>query len=135
MAVLNANMASFQLTANEIGPYLDTITFTRNNDVVDVTTFGNTGHKYTATLTDGGISIAGVWDKTATVGSYTVLVALVGDLDGAAFIYGPEGSTSGKIKYSGTAILESYAESAPVADIVRVTASFKISGAVTVGTF
>lgn len=135
MAVLNANNASFQITANEIGPYCNSIEFTRQNDVVDVTTFGNTGHKYTATLTDGGINIAGVWDKTATVGSYTVLSAQVGDLDGAAFIYGPEGSATGKVKYSGTAILDTYAESAPVADVVRFTATFKISGAVTIATF
>lgn len=135
MAIVNANLASFQVVTNEIGPYCDSITFTRQNDTPDVTTFGNTGHKYTATLTDGSIALAGVWDKTATVGSYTVLSVLVGDLDGAAFIYGPEGSATGKVKYSGTMILESYAESAAVADVVRFTATAKISGAVTIGAF
>lgn len=135
MAVLNANNASFQIATNEIGPYCNSITFSRQNDVVDVSTFGNTGHKYTATLTDGAIDIAGVWDKTAVVGSYTVLSAQVGALTGAAFIYGPEGSATGKVKYSGTIIMDTYAESAPVADVVRFTATFKISGAVTIATF
>lgn len=127
--------ASISLGANDISPYCSGITFERDNDTHDITTYGNTAHKYLAGLVDGKMTVTGFWDKTATVGSDTVISPLVGDSDGVAFIYGPEGTTTGNVKYSGTVILESYSQSAPVAEMVTFTAQFKLSGTVTVGTF
>jgi hypothetical protein len=126
---------SFQIAAHEIGPYTTSVTFEADNDIHDITAFGATNHRYLAGLIDGKITVNGFWDKTAVVGSYTVIYALVGSSAGAAFIYGPEGSTTGKVKQSGTVILESYSESAPVADMVTFTATFRIDGPVTTGTF
>ena len=127
--------AHFEVATNDISPYCSNISVKRSNDTPDTTTFGATGHTYLATLTDGDITISGLWDKTATVGSQTVFSALVGDSDGAAFIWGPEGNASGKVKYSGTLILSDYTESAEVAGLVLFSVSAKISGAVTTGTF
>jgi hypothetical protein len=126
---------SLSIGANDISVYVTSVTFEQDNDIHDITTFGATNHRYLAGLIDGKLTVNGFWDKTATVGSYTVIHPLVGDSDGAAFIYGPEGTASGKVKQSGTIILESYSESAPVADMVTFTASFRIDGAVTTGTF
>lgn len=126
---------SFQISAHEIGPYVTAVTFEADNDIHDITTFGATNHRYLAGLIDGKVTISGFWDKTAVVGSYTTIYALVGVAAGAACIYGPEGSTTGKVKQSFTAVLESYAESAPVADMVTFKADFRIDGAVTSSTF
>lgn len=134
MAVQGFN-GHFELTAHDMSPYLDTITFQRGNDVIDITTFGQTAHVFAAALMNGKITLAGLWDVTAVVGSQTLLSPLVGNLVGTTFIYGPAGSTTGKVKYSGTIILDDYTESVPVADIVKFTASLQISGAVTVGVF
>lgn len=135
MATTHGRLAQITLNALDISTNTNSITFERDNDTHDTTTFGATSHTYIAGLIDGKMTLAGFWDKTASTGSQKVFTALVGDSDGAAFVYGPEGSTTGNVKYSGTIILESYTESAPVADVITFTASLKISGAVTVGTY
>ncbi len=123
-------------TLRDISPYLNTIDFPRSNDTHDNTTYGAEGHTFQTGLTNGTISIAGFWDKTATVGSTTVLDSLL-DLDTPTlgFEYGPEGNASGKVKYSGECILQDYNVSSPVADLVTFTATLQISGTVTKGTF
>lgn len=135
MATTFGKGSHFAIADNDISPYLTSVSVERDNDVLDITCFGASGHKYAAALTDGKITIQGLWDKTATVGSQTVLSALVGDSDGATFEWGPEGSASGSVKYTGTLILESYTESAEVAGLVLVNAQARITGAVTTGTF
>jgi hypothetical protein len=122
-------------TIRNLTPYLNSIDFNQSNDTHDDTTMGAEGHTYRAGLTDGTISLAGIWDKTATTGADTVLQSLVGVEITVGFEYGPEGNTAGQVKKSGECVLESYAESAPVADLVTWTASFKISGNVTKGVF
>ena len=63
------------------------------------------------------------------------LVMVLGQDATVSFEYGPEGSTSTRVKYSGECILTSYETSAGVGDVVSFTASFQISGAVTRGTW
>lgn len=126
----------FTYNTKDVSPYLTDVSFERDNDTHDVTTFGSTAHSYIAGLVDGKITLNGLWDKTTLVGTQTVFNAAIGGTAaGYAFIYGPEGSTTGNVKYSGTAVVESYSESAPVADIVKVSVTLRISGAVTTGVY
>jgi hypothetical protein len=118
-----------------VSPYLTSVQFEQDNDTHDTTTFGSTGHTFIAGLTNGKITIQGLWDKTATVGSRTVFQAKIGVATPTAFVYGPEGTTTGNVKYTGTAVVESYTESAPVADLVTVNIVLQISGAVTGGVY
>lgn len=122
-------------TLRNISPYIKTIDFNRSNDSNDTTTKGAEGHTYRPGLTDGEISIDGLWDDTASTGSQTVLSTLVGIETTVGFEYGPEGNTSTMVKYSGECILTSYVESSPVDDMVAFNATFKISGDVTIGAF
>lgn len=122
-------------TLRDISPYLDSIDPSWSNDIHDDTTFGNTGHTKRGGLTDGSISISGLWDKTTDVGSYTVLRELVGVQVPGDFVYGAEGDATGAPRESGKFVLESYNESAPVADLIRFTATLQVSGAVTLDTF
>lgn len=123
-------------TLRNIGPYLTSVTFSQANDTHDTTTLGAEAHTYITGLTDGTIQLEGFWDKTASVGASTVLDSLVGlDAITVGFEYGPEGNTSTNVKYSGECILESLDYTTPVADLVTFSATLKISGAVTKGTF
>lgn len=122
-------------TMRNLTPYLNSIDFNQENDTHDDTTMGAEGHTFRAGLTNGSITISGVWDKTAVTGANTVLQSLVGLETTVGFEYGPEGNTAGMVKKSGECVLSSYAESAPVADLVTFTASFQISGSVTAGVF
>ena len=90
---------------------------------------------YRPGLTDGEIRLTGLWDDTASTGSYTVLSSLLGIETTVGYEYGPEGNTAGMIKYSGECVLTQYDESSPVDDMVAFTATLKISGDVTAGTF
>lgn len=119
----------------DISVYTDNVDFPRSNDVHDDTTFGQTGHTFRGGLTDGQIGLGGLWDKTTDVGPGIVFPALLGHQAPEDFEYGPEGDTAGMVKRSGKYVLQDYQESSPVADLVRWTATLKISGAVTNGVF
>lgn len=122
-------------TLRNISPYLDSIDPSWSQDVHDDTTFGNTAHTKRGGLTDGSITISGLYDRTADVGVDIVLRGLIGVAVPGDFEYGPEGTTAGKPKESGKFVLESYSPSVPVADLIRFTATLQVSGAVTVGTY
>lgn len=122
-------------TLRDLSDQINNVDFNQENDSHDNTTFGQTGHTFQGGLTNGTITITGLWDKTASTGTETVLQSLVGHATPVAFEYGPEGNTAGNVKKSGECILLTYAESAPVADLVSFTATFQISGAVTKDVF
>lgn len=122
-------------TLRNITPYLKSVDFNRSNDANDTTTKGAEGKTYRPGLTDGEIRLTGLWDDTASTGSYTVLQSLLGVEITVGFEWGPEGNTTGMEKLSGECILTQYDESSPVDDMVAFTASLKISGDVTKGTF
>lgn len=122
-------------TLRNISPYLDNVDFKRAKDSHDNTTFGAESHSYAGGLKDGTISISGLWDKTADVGTHVVLTSLLGTDVPVGFEYGPEGSTSGMTKLSGNCLVTDYSTSSPVADLVKFTAELQISGDVTAGTF
>lgn len=122
-------------TLRNITPYVKNVDFNRSNDANDVTTKGAEGYTYRPGLTGGEINLTGLWDDTASTGSYTVLSSLVGIETTVGFEWGPEGNTTGMVKYSGECVLSQYDESSPVDDMVAFTATLMISGDVTVGTF
>lgn len=122
-------------TLRNITPYIKTISFSRSNDANDTTTKGAEGKTYRPGLTDGEIRLTGLWDDTASTGSQTVLSSLLGVEITVGFEYGPEGNTAGMVKYSGECMLTQYDEESPVDDLVAFSATIKISGDVTLGTF
>lgn len=123
-------------TLRDLSSNLTNIQFSRSNDTHDKTGFGSEGHTFIAGLTNGTITLEGFFDTTASTGTATVLDSLVG-LDSVAvgWEYGPEGNTTGKVKYTGECVLQSFDQTTPVADLVTFTASLQISGDVTKGTY
>lgn len=123
-------------TLRDLSSNLTSVTFARQNDTHDSTTFGATGHAFIGGLTNGTIQLQGFWDDTASTGTATVLDGLLalGSVT-VGWEYGPEGATTGDVKYSGECVLQSYDTSSPVADLVTFSATLQISGAVTKGTY
>ena len=115
--------------------YITDIDETLTQDVAETTTKGQTAKTYVQGHTDATISISGRWDNTATTGPDVVLRGLIGDVGTVSFEFGPEGNSTGDIKYSGECICTSYAISSPLADVVGFTADFQVTGTVTIGTF
>lgn len=120
--------AVFMLNAVNITDFVDTVTITESADSLDVTTFGNDGHRKRGGLTDGSIAIGGVYDTTSN-GPHDVIKPLLGT--NVAFDWRPEGTGTGLPKTTGTVLVQNYVESDPVADIVRWTAALEIDGNVT----
>lgn len=122
-------------TLRDISIYVDSVDATNDIDMLDITTLGAEARAFDSGLTNCTYTISGIWDDTASTGSRTVLRSLVGLETSVGFEYGPEGGSGGTVKESGECYVASYAESAPVGEMVRFTATIQVTGAVTIGTF
>ena len=134
MAFVHGKNAVFTIATEDLTQYLDNVELDISTDTAESTTLGNDFKTYVVGVSDSSLSISGKWDSTASTGPDAVLQGLIGDAP-SAFEYGPEGDTTGKVKYSGNAILTDYKVTAPVGDVVAFTADFQISGTVTKGAF
>lgn len=123
-------------TLRILDPYLTNVELKRQNDTHDSSVFTDESHRFVTGLTNGTIALTGWWDKTASVGLATVLDSLVGlDTVTLGWEYGPEGRTTGLVKYSGECVLANVDHTSPVANLVATVATLQISGDVTKGTW
>ena len=116
-------------TSRNISDTLTDVSFPQTIDTAETTAFGSSNKSYIVGLKDTTISVSGIWD--ATVDGY------ISGTEPASrsFIYGPAGSTSGNVKYTGEAIMTNYAVSNPVGDVVTFSMDLQVTGAVTRGTY
>ena len=79
---------------------------------------------------------AGSWGATTNTNLGTAIEqAIVGKADSVSFEYGPEGDTSTFAKYTGECFLTSYEKSGGLGDVVKFSAEFQVTGAITLGTY
>lgn len=133
MAFSHGRLGYFKLASTDLSALMDNTDFDQGSDVHETTTYGKTWKTKAAGLKEGSFSIGGLYDSTAVTGSETVIPPLVGTV--ATFEYGPEGSAAGKVKYSGSAVVEKYSVSQPVGDMVRWKASLQTTDTVTKGVY
>lgn len=129
MAKIHGKNAKITVDSVNVSAHTNSIEFEQTADDHDTTTFGNTGHTYQGGLTDGKISLKGLFDNDDTTGPRAAFQDNVGLV--VAFEYQPEGTGTGKKQSTGNALITSYKESTPVADMITWEAELKISGAVT----
>jgi hypothetical protein len=115
----------------DISTTLNSVTFPREIETLETTSFGSSNRSYVVGFTDATISIEGSFD--ATVDAH--LAGILGQEASVSFEYGPEGTTSTYTKYTGECYMTSYETSAGVGDIVAFSAEFQVTGAITRGTF
>ena len=101
----------------------------------EVTALGDSGAKFIPGLEDVAIALAGIFDDTATSGPDAVLGPLRTHTSAVDFEYGPEGSTTGDVKYSGTCWALAYGLRSRVGNRVEWSAALQVEGTVTRGTF
>lgn len=101
----------------------------------EVTALGDSGAKFIPGLEDVAIALSGIFDDTATTGPDAVLGPLRTHSSAVDFEYGPEGSATGDIKYSGTCWVLTYELRSRVGSRVEWTAALQVEGAVTRGSF
>lgn len=118
-------------TLTDISNTLTDVSFPAKVDTAEVTAFGASSKSYVVGLTDGTISISGTFDATVDA----LFAGVVGYATALNWNYGPEGSTAGFVKYTGTGYVTSYQKSGTVGDVVKYTADIQVTGAVTRTTF
>jgi hypothetical protein len=116
-------------TSRDISDTLTSVDFPETIDTAETTAFGATSKSYIVGLRDATISVSGIWD--ATVDGY-----IIGTEPATrTFIFGPAGSTSSLVKYTGECILTNYSVSNPVGDVVTYSLDLQCTGGVTRTTF
>lgn len=120
-------------TLTDISTYTKEVNFSRDAELIDATTFQPPGgdKEFIVGFKDNKFDISG----NALAALATHLNGIAGQEASVSFQYGPEGTTSGNRKYTGECFLVSYKESTPVGGLNTFTASFQITGQVTVGTY
>jgi hypothetical protein len=118
-------------TLRNISDALNSISFPREAEVLETTSFGSSDRTYIVGFKNGTISIEGSFD--AIYDGY--LAGVLGQDATLSFEYGPEGSTVTYTKYTGECIMTSYESTAGIGDVVSVSAEFQITGAVTRGAY
>lgn len=113
--------------AVDISTYTNASELTRQSDSHDTTTYGNDSHRYSGGLLDGKFVMSGLYDTTAVTGPRALLRPLIG-VDGTVITRQVEGTGVGKPQDVFTALLTSYVESNPVADMVTWTSEWAIDG-------
>ena len=114
-------------TITDISNVLNSVSFPRETEILETTSFGSSFRTYVVGFQNATISIEGTYD--ATVDAH--LAGVLGQDATLSFEYGPEGSTTGNVKYTGEAYLTSYETSGGVGDVVTFSAELQVSGAVT----
>ena len=135
MAFVHGKDSVFKLdnaggSLTDISTYVNNVDFPETADVAETSTLGASNKTYIVGLKDATISLGGLFDATVDA----ILGAVVGQSATLSFEYSPEGTGSGKVKYTGECILTSYTLSSPVGDVVGFSADLQVSGAVTRGT-
>lgn len=112
-------------TLVDISSITNTCDIPRSVGTAEVTHFGDVGKEYIAGLEDATVSIAGMFDSAldATISAMMDSVANGTNLN-IKVEYGPQGSATGKVKYSLNFVPTSYAIATPVGGV----ATFKLDG-------
>lgn len=119
-------------TEVDVSTKVKTFSFPREQDMLDVTAFGTSGFRsFAVGLQSATFPAEFYWDTTID----THLSGLMGYTTAVEFIYGPDGTTSGRPKYTGTMFLQNMDSSATVGEIKLISATFQISGVITRTTY
>ena len=132
MAFVHGKDSKFQLdnssdSLTDISSYVNNVDFPETADVAETSALGSSNKSFVVGLKDATIGLTGLWDSTADA----IFGAVVGQSATLSFEYSPEGTASGKVKYTGEAIMTNYSISSPVGDVVGYSADLQVSGAVT----
>jgi hypothetical protein len=111
--------------------YVRSVDFPREQDVLDTTPFGVTARTYAVGLMDNKMTVEFFWDTTID----THLNALLGYTTAVEFIYGPDGTTSGRPKFTGTVFCKSVSEPTTVGEVKMFTCEFQSTGTLTRTTY
>ncbi len=131
----------FQITSTgsqlrDISPDIISVTgLPGTRELTDDTGLGVSGRSFEPELENVSFTVECFWTKTALTGTDTVFGPLRQHTSATAFDYGPEGSDSGDIKYSGSCWVREWAITSRVGSRVVARAVCQVDGTVSRGTY
>ena len=122
--------------SRDLSPYIVSIDgLPGPRELSDATALGSGGRNWHPSLENSIINLELMWSDDALVGPDTVLGPLRTHTAAVDFNYGPEGQTSGDIKYYGTCWVRNYKITSRVGNLVMASAELQVNGQVSRGTF
>jgi hypothetical protein len=119
-------------TLTDITAFLNSASFERLREMAETTVFGLNEKTYIPGLRDATFSGEGRFDPAIDV----ILSDDIGDnANTKSLEYGPEGGTTGKVKYSVECWVTSYSVDSPLDDVAGISFELQATGVVTRGTF
>lgn len=132
------SIVDFGGVVRDISNQCDNIDFPRQADNNDASGFGDGWRTFLPGLKGATFNVSGKPGFGANEVD-AVMSALLGGGDAGtarpAWVYGPDGTATGKTKYTGNAYLTAYNISQPLADVVKWTGTVQIDGTPTRTTF
>lgn len=143
MATVFGNLAVLKVadtgaTLRDLSQYISTIDgLPGDGEVEDLTTMGapGLGHIFGRALNTAKVSIQGFWDPTATSGPDVVLSGLRTFSTPVAVQFGPQGSTTGNVRYSANVLVTKYTVNSQATKYTSFACDMQVSGAVTKDTW
>lgn len=124
MAFVHGKNTYISVDGDDISAFTDSSELERTADIHDVTAYGKNAHVKQGGLLDGSGSMSGTYDSSVT-GPHKILDPLVGQT--VEIIRRPEGTGTGKPQKTVDAVIASYTETNPVADMVKWTCKLELS--------
>lgn len=141
MAFVHGKNAYIQLdnsagTLTNISGIANEVSYSLSLETAETSVFGSSSKTYIMGQNDATISIQGLFDATTATTIEGAIDSLINGTNASlSFVFGPEGSGTGKKKFSGECIVTSYEIGAPVGDVVSLSVELQRTGATTIGTF
>lgn len=129
MAVFTGKAGVVQTASNDIAE-VRSYSITESGDTTESTSMGDSAKTYEPTLTEFSGSIDLFFDDTDTSGQVSLTVGSEFTLN-----LGPEGTSTGAYKLSGTGIVTEKTITAAHDGLVEMTIGFQGDGALTIGTY
>ena len=101
----------------------------------EVTGLGDSGARFVPGIEDVSFALAGIFDDRATDGPDAVLGPLRAHPSPVRFEYGPRGTSTGAVRYSGSCWVASYRLRSRVGSRVEWAAALQVDGTVSRGVF
>jgi hypothetical protein len=131
----HGSKAALSVATKAIGPWTTQSELKEAADKSETSAYGSVGHEYADDegLLAHSFTCSGWYDKTATTGTEAVFRGQAGR--NLAVVWGPEGSATGKPRHSFTGHLDDFTTTVPVAEIVKWSATFTVSGDIATDTY
>ena len=129
MAFIHGKSAIVLNNEFDLSTYFNDISISRSVETAETTAFGASAKAYIVGISDGTISLGGMFDGAANAIDAEI-TDMIGSTSGVVSISASGVTTIGTRMVSATGIITSYEVSAPVGDVVSASAEFQVDDGV-----